>query len=131
MIVKVVIQKKDKTKYTILFGTSYKTWLDQIKDYSYRTQKWIGNKRHPTYKVVSVETSRAAWKSWGGLKWCEEKDFQEELNREGCQKGEPDNPNPRKYSEMKFKKSYYALKKIKTFYTEMYSNRELVNIGND
>jgi hypothetical protein len=126
MIVKVIIEEEDKKQFTMLFGSSYKSWLDQICDYSYRTQKWIGNKRHPTYKVVSVETSKSKWKSWGGLKWCEEKNFQQELNREGCQKGVKGNPNPRQYSEMSFKKNYYVSKKIKDFYAKMYADRELV-----
>ena len=77
---------------TVLFGDSYKSWEEQYAEY----------RRIFTCEPVNAWKSNAKWKGWGGLKWCEEKDFQHELNREGVQNGEPDNTNPRQYSEMVF-----------------------------
>lgn len=83
-------------EFTMMFGNSYKDWKTQFKEFL-RIEKPI--------KIVSVETSKEKWIGWGGLKWCEECDFQEELNREGCQEKEPDNPRPRKYDNMTFQEN--------------------------
>jgi len=77
---------------TILFGNSYKSWKEQYSEYC----------RTFTCEPVKAWQSNAEWKGWGGLKWCEEKDFQHELNREGVQHDEPDNPYPRQYADMYF-----------------------------
>lgn len=107
MTVKVEIKdKEDPTKtFFMLFGNSYKGWEDQFIEFMYR----YFNPKHEAWsyknvanKVVNAWKSSSPWKGWGGLKWCEEKDFQEELNREGCQSNDPDNPSPRLYKDFVF-----------------------------
>lgn len=96
MIIKVKFKDLETNEFfTMLFGDSYKTWKEQFREYM---QIYKG-------KVVPVECSKSLseWKGFGGLKWCNEDSFQDELNREDVQNGEPDNPNPRQYSEMYFK----------------------------
>jgi hypothetical protein len=79
---------------TMMFGDSYKSWDDQLEEFiRFTGRRW---------KPYKVEVSKEKWIGWGGLKWCTEASFQDELNREGCQDKEPANPNPRQYSEMKF-----------------------------
>ncbi len=127
MIIKMKIIDTKGEESIMLFGTSYKTYLDQIQDFYYRTQKWIDHCCYPTYEVISIEVSKSKWKSWGGLKWCEEKNFQHELNREGVQQNEPDNPKPRQYSEMKFVKEYYHSAKIEDWLNRQYQERGIVD----
>lgn len=91
MIVKIKI-KTNTEEFTMLFGNSYKNWQEQFREYCF-TFKPV--------EVLSARTSREEWKGWGGLKWCQEAEFQNELNTEGCQEGEI-NPNPRIYENMKF-----------------------------
>jgi hypothetical protein len=67
---------------------------------------------------ISVETSSDKWIGWGGLKWCPESLFQSQLNREGCQENEPDNPNPRQYSNMVFKKNPIVEAKVRKIIQE-------------
>ena len=93
MIVKILFKEADNTQWTMLFGNSYKTWQNQYCEYS---------RRYPNETPIKAWKSKSKWKGFGGLKWCLERDFQQELNREECQKDDPDNPNPRQYSEMKF-----------------------------
>lgn len=106
MILRITFLDRDgKNKFTMLFGNSYKKWHVQMIEFmgryfcndgkGWRKDKWIG-------RILRVEKSNAPWIGWGGLKWCEDKEFQEELNREGVQRNEPDNPNPRLYAEMDF-----------------------------
>jgi hypothetical protein len=92
MIVKIKIKSSSDT-FTMLFGNSYKNWTEQFREYCYAFKP---------IEVLEVETSKEDWKGWGGLKWCNEDEFQEELNREGCQSSDPDNPNPRIYKNMRF-----------------------------
>lgn len=92
MIVKIKIKSSSDT-FTMLFGNSYKKWTEQFREYCYAFKP---------IEVLEVETSKEDWKGWGGLKWCNEDEFQEELNREGVQQNEPDNPKPRNYSKMEF-----------------------------
>ena len=127
MIIKMKIIDSKGEESTMLFGSSYKSYLEHIEDFFYRTQKWINNCPYPTYEVISIKLSKSEWKSWGGLKWCEEKDFQHELNREGVQQGEPDNPNPRQYSDMKFVQEYYHSAKIQDWLNRQYQEREMVD----
>jgi hypothetical protein len=77
----------------MLFGNSYKPWDMQLDEYMWRFKP---------QQVLSVESSRSKWVTWGGLKWCPEDKFQNQLNREGCQDGEPDKVNPRQYENMVF-----------------------------
>jgi len=93
MIVKLELITSDNENITMLFGDSYKSWQIQFNEWSFT---WKPK------QLISAETSKDKWISWGGLKWCSEDNFQKELNIEGCQFGEPQNPNPRKYEKMKF-----------------------------
>jgi hypothetical protein len=127
MIVKLKLKDADGKEYTMLFGTSYKSYLDQIKDFFYRFQKWIDGKAHPTDEILSIETSKSKWKAFGGLKWCEEKQFQQELNREGCHySNDPDNPKPRQYSKMNFSHNRKISNSIMKWYIDRYNGREVV-----
>ena len=91
------------TDRIMLFGNSYKPWKMQFDEYV-----WLCKRDGEELKLVKVEVSDSNWVSWGGLKWCPEDKFQHQLNREGCQSDESDNPKPRQYNEMKF----YVDKKI-------------------
>lgn len=93
MIVRIKLRTKEETK-TMMFGNSYKNWNEQFRECC----SIIKN-----IEVLRVETSRDRWIGWGGLKWCNESVFQDELNREGCQQNDPDNPNPRIYANMNFR----------------------------
>jgi hypothetical protein len=95
MKLKDMIIKITFTNGVRMFGNSYKPWEDQVEEYMRRNAKAIE-------KPLKVEISRSKFITWGGLKWCSEDDFQQELNREGCQYGEPDNKDPRQYSNMLF-----------------------------
>lgn len=79
----------------MLFGNSYKCWTQQFDEYCW-------DKRSDLPGIKSVMKSRSKWVKWGGLKWCIEQKFQSQLNREGVQSNELDNPNPRKYEDMVF-----------------------------
>lgn len=92
MIVKIILQT-EKEILIMMFGNSYENWRDQFREFAVR---------YKVKEVLSVYSAPNKWIGWGGLKWCEEKDFQNQLNREGCQQDDPDNPNPRIYSEMCF-----------------------------
>lgn len=95
MIIKVLFKIEDE-QITMLFGDSYKRWQEQYTEYVRRVA-YI-EKIEP----IHAWKSKAAWKGFGGLKWCTAEGFQHELNREDVQDKEPDNPNPRKYADMKF-----------------------------
>ncbi len=102
--IRITIKRDDKTM-VVLTGTSYKHWIDQAVEYIYRN---FGDKNHGWHfsdiedLEIEVEHSFSKWKSWGGLKWCIPELFQGELNREGVQQNEPDNPKPRQYKDFKF-----------------------------
>lgn len=90
----------------MMFGNSYKPWEMQYDEYV-----WMCMRNGTPLQLVKVETSHSKWVSWGGLKWCPEDRFQHQLNREGCQDNELDNPKPREYSKMNFKYDSRAFKK--------------------
>lgn len=100
MIVKIGLAYQNGESDTMLFGDSYKDWDTQFEEYC-RIYKPI--------QIKFLSTSQSKWKGWGGLKWCLEKDFQLELNREGCQTRDPDCINPRIYTDMEFKDNPIAL----------------------
>lgn len=106
MIYKIEFKNKDdEGTFTMLFGNSYKKWYTQLNEFIYRFYTPDGEGWRWEYiedKIVKVQRSRSNWIGWGGLKWCREDVFQQELNREGCQDNEPDNPTPRKFSDMVF-----------------------------
>lgn len=123
MTVRVTFKQDDGSEKKILFGNSYKHWTTQMVEYTYRTygHKTKGWRYEDVEgRVLEVEKSLSKWVGWGGLKWIEESIFQtEELNREGCQPGEPDNPKPRQYKDFKFEYSNYcyraAIKALKEY----------------
>lgn len=92
----------------MMFGNSYKPWEMQCDEYI-----WMRKRNGSPVELVKVETSHSKWVAWGGLKWCPENRFQEQLNREGCQENDPDNPKPRLYNQMNFKNDVTAFKKVK------------------
>lgn len=98
MIVKINVKSKGEES-VMLFGNSYKNWEEQFREYCF-TFKPI--------EVLWVVTSPEKWIGWGGLKWCEEKEFQNELNREGCQQNDLDNTKPRKYDLINFNQNRIA-----------------------
>lgn len=101
MIVKIKLKdEKEGEYYYMMFGDSYKSWEQQFREYC-ATFKPIG-------EVLEVKTSKEKWIGWGGLKWCNESEFQKELNREGCQEKDADNPDPRVYEYMDFIKNKIA-----------------------
>jgi hypothetical protein len=93
MIVRVELKNTDNTICTSMFGDSYKKWSTQFSEYC---------RIYRPIELISLNSSKSEWIGWGGLKWCDESEFQNELNREGCQSDEPDNPNPSLYSNMIF-----------------------------
>ena len=92
-------------EHIMLFGDSYKTWDEQFREYWRKFRKEL-------HKPIRVDESKDKWKGWGGMKWCSTEHFQEELNREGCQDNEPDNPNPRQYKDMIFAEDKKVTKKV-------------------
>lgn len=93
---------------TMMFGNSYKPWKLQLDEYLL-----VKRMANETLTLENVEVSDAKWIEFGGLKWCPEDKFQQHLNREGCQSDEPNNPNPRKYSEMKFYEDEKITKQVR------------------
>jgi len=57
----------------MLFGDSYKKWIDQLAEYC---------RRHSQPRP-QVEKCEAKWISFGGLKWCAPELLQGELDAEG------------------------------------------------
>jgi len=97
MIVKIEFISNIEEPWCMMFGNSYKSWKDQAREYLDRLSIL-----DPTARPVRASYSKSNWVGWGGLKWCDEDEFQGCLNREGCQSSDPDNPNPRQYLDMKF-----------------------------
>lgn len=95
-----IVRIKFDGDLTMMFGSSYKPWTLQLDEFCWQFKKQLGS-------IVSAEVSDEKWIGWGGLKWCAEENLQQQLNREGCQSNDPDNPNPRKYADMRF---YYDRK---------------------
>ena len=112
-----IVRVKFSEGFTMMFGNSYKPWYMQFEEYAWRCREGLPE------KAESVEVSDSEWIEWGGLKWCHEDNFQHQLNREGCQHDEPDNPNPRQYSEMTFRKSAYITKKVNQMLGAVYAQR--------
>lgn len=125
----VKIKMKDsKEEFTMLFGDSYKSYLVQIKEFFYRVgTKWVENKPCAEIEIIDIQFSNAKWIGWGGLKWVSEENIQEKYNREGCQSDEPDNPTPRKYSDISFSYDMKRENEIKRFFKEYYGDRILIS----
>ena len=99
MIVRIEIKPKEGEPFTMMFGNSYKSWEQQFREYSFMFKP---------IEVLSVDSSKHDWIGWGGLKWCNETEFQHCLNREQCQYNDKDNINARKYEYMKFNSNQIA-----------------------
>lgn len=115
MTVRVTFRKENK-EFKMLFGNSYKYWYTQATEYIYRnhgseTEGWRYSDLNEL-EILEVEKSHSPWVGWGGLKWCTEDLFQEELNREGVQQNEPDNLKPRQYDNFKFDYYNYGYRKL-------------------
>ena len=80
---------------TMMFGDSYKPWRVQFDEFCWKNTS-VG-------EIEQVTCCSDNWIGWGGLKWCPEEDFQHQLNREGCQSHDNDNPNARQYKDMIFR----------------------------
>lgn len=107
--IRITITDDDKER-VILTGTSYKYWWEQAVEYIYRN--YGSPDRGWCYQDIAhlqfdVDKSHSRWIGWGGLKWCSPDLMQDNLNREGVQRDEPDNPKPRRFDTFKFN-SYYA-----------------------
>lgn len=112
-----IIRVRFSDDWTMMFGDSYKPWEIQLEEYlSLLKQKGKLN----GYLDVSVSNNK--WISWGGLKWCSEENFQQQLNREGCQFNDPDNPHPRKYKEMSFYKDGTVTRKVNKLFEKLSKN---------
>lgn len=132
MIVRITFLKTDGAEFTMLFGNSYKHWSTQYEEYICRQIKH--EVPSELSDVITVEVSKSKWKSWGGLKWCASEDFQQELNREGRQEKDADNPKPRQYADMKFYHDSAAEMKVGRLFddrikaTELYRKREMESV---
>lgn len=98
----------------MMFGNSYKPWAMQYDEYI-----WVCKRDGIILELVNVETSHSKW-VWGGLKWCLENRMQHHLNREWCQDDDADNPKPRLYNKMNFKKDEKAYKKANELLVSCY-----------
>lgn len=56
----------------MMFGTSYRTWWDQLGEYCRRFKK----------PMPQIEVSTEPWIGYGGLKWCSVEEFQNQLDHE-------------------------------------------------
>lgn len=107
MIVKITFRDLENKKFTMMFGTSYKNWFTQCEEFIQNNITWWDDKNILTCNismVYSVEKSTSKWIGMGGLKWCDEENFQENLDGEGCH---------RKYKDMVFtedKSEFYKVK---------------------
>lgn len=90
-----IVKIKFEGDITMMFGDSYKPWRIQFDEYCWSNKKELG-------EIEEVSCCLDDWIGWGGLKWCAAEVFQHQLNREGCQSGDPDNSNARQYADMKF-----------------------------
>lgn len=103
--VRVTLREDNGEPVKMLFGNSYKDWTEQAAEFIYRR---YGNPENGwrysdvVDRVIGVERSLSRWIAWGGLKWCTEPSMQANLDREGVQRDEPDNPKPRLYRMFSF-----------------------------
>lgn len=108
----------------MMFGNSYNKWEWQVEEYMRIRAKFSS-------KLIKIETSRSKWISWGGLKWCPEDDFQHQLNREGCQINDLDNPKPRLYNSMTFNLASNSIEEKVIQYYKSSQRRLKINQLND
>lgn len=108
----------------MMFGNGYNKWEWQVEEYMIITADFLSN-------PIKIETSRSKWISWGGLKWCPEDNFQQQLNREGCQNYDLDNPKPRLYKSMTFNLASNSIEEKVIKYYETGQRRLKINQLND
>lgn len=112
-----IIKLKFNNEWIMMFGNSYKPWEMQLEEYLFIL---LRNGELDDYEEVTVSDN--PWVGWGGLKWCKQDKFQNQLNREGSQSNEPDNPNPRQYNEMVFYKDVAVTKKVNKMFDNLKAN---------
>ena len=104
MTVRVTIKENDGSHRVVMFGDSYKKWTTQFEEWIWNQfsnnveSAWKFCDSDVQGRVVDAAISKSAWISHGGLKWCNENIFQDELNREGASLSIP----PRQYKDFKF-----------------------------
>jgi len=112
-----IVRVQFTDELTMMFGSSYKDWEDQFSEYLLMLKRL-----NQLDGYLEVTASDDKWVGWGGLKWCSEENFQHQLNREGCQSSDPDNPNPRQYSEMSFYRDSAVTKKVNKLFDNFRNN---------
>lgn len=112
-----IVRVKFSDVRTMMFGNSYKPWTMQLEEYLFMLKR-----KGELDDYIDVTVSDSQWVGWGGLKWCPEKDFQHQLNREGCQSDEPDNHNPRQYKEMEFYRDNSVTRKVNKMFDNLKAN---------
>jgi len=112
-----IVRIKFSEDWTMMFGNSYKPWEIQLEEYLFLLKE---KKELDTFEEVTVSDNK--WVGWGGLKWCPETNFQQQLNREGCQSNEPDNPYPRLYAEMVFYEDSTVTNKVNKMFVNLKAN---------
>ncbi len=100
-----IVRVKIKGHQSMMFGNSYKDWDMQAREFFRIYPEMLED-------VLSVEVSKSEWIGWGGLKCCQEGDFQAQLNNEGTQDDEPPCQNPRLYEEMIFHERNDLIEKL-------------------
>jgi hypothetical protein len=105
MEVKMIVKIKFSENLIMMFGDSYKPWHMQFDE-------WLWANKDKEINPITIEASSDNWIGWGGLKWCPERMFQDQLDREGCQENESDNPNPRQFKNMQFKNNPIVTAKV-------------------
>jgi hypothetical protein len=121
MIVRIELKGKEDF-FIMMFGDSYKKWYIQFEEYCHK---------FPELRLINIDVSKEDWIGWGGLKWCNENEFQEELNREGCQDKEPDNPKPRQYNKMHFESNKFIESKVKKIINIAFVRNEFIKKRNE
>lgn len=112
-----IVRVRFNESWIMMFGNSYKPWEMQLEEYLFILKR---KDELDTYEEVTVSDS--PWIGWGGLKWCSEDNFQQQLNREGCQSNDPDNPNPRQYSQMVFYRDAKVTRKVNKMFENLMAN---------
>lgn len=112
-----IIRVQFSDGWTMMFGNSYKPWTMQLEEYLFMLKR-----KGELNDYLEVTVSDSPWIGWGGLKWCSEGDFQNQLNREDRQSNEPDNPNPRQYNEMRFYKDSAVTRKVNQMFENLKVN---------
>jgi len=88
----------------MMFGTSYRKWWDQLGEFS----------RLSKCTIPTIVVSTAPWIGYGGLKWCLEEEFQNQLDQEGEGRNVSDfNFRPPNLIELNCLRSVFPTSRIK------------------